>query len=576
MSSCSEPPVSEDYADFIINFSPRPVRELYEAEENTCVSLINQDYAIVYRPLAQIEPLSLSRYPYASIPKLYGLLDMSALDESGITPVILPPSETASGKGVLLGLIDTGIDYTNPLFRYAHGTSRILAIWDQTAQSQERASQTNPLPAYGAVYTAAQLNEALASDDPLQVVPTTDTNGHGTFLAGVAAGSRIDTPVSFSGAAPDCSLAIVRLKPAKKYLRDFFLIPETAIAYQENDIMAAVSWLLSVAALHSMPLAICLGLGSGQGSHDGVSPLCMQLESLTGSTGLAVVAAAGNETGYHLHYLGSPTQDQEYEDVELRVGENESGFCMEIWAWASELYRVSLVSPAGQSAGPIPAISGNETVIPFRRDNTRVSVTCQLSEGASGSQLIFLRFESPSAGIWHIRVHPEVSLSGRFHIWLPLHSFVTEETGFLHPDPNTTVTDPGNAAMPLTVSTYDHSGGSIWIHSSRGFTRSLRIKPDLAAPGVAVQGPAVTSEPDTPQPANGPAFTRRSGSSVAAAITAGAAADLLSWAIPGENATYMTDTAIKSMLIRTAGRSPSWRYPNRQWGYGTLDLNASF
>ncbi|MCD8081941.1 MAG: S8 family peptidase [Clostridiales bacterium] len=592
MLSCSQAPVSEDYADFIINYSPRPIRELYETEEDGCVSLINQDYAIVHRPLSQAEPLSLSRYPYASIPKLYGLLDTTALDESGISQVVLSPSGSNSGRGVLLGLIDTGIDYTNPLFRYAHGSSRILAIWDQTAKRQDsppavssayhdretlsaEQSAADRLPAYGVVYTGRQINEALVSDDPFQIVPSTDADGHGTFLAGVAAGNRLYSPILYSGAAPDCTLAVVRLKPAKQYLRDFFLIPPGAAAYQENDIMSAVSWLLTVASLHAMPLVICLGIGTGQGNHDGTSPLCMQLQSLAGSTGLAVVAAAGNETGYHLHYLGSPAQDQEYDDAELRVGEQESGFCMEIWARESELYSVSLLSPTGQSVGPIPAISGNETVIPFRRDGARVSISYQLSEGTSGSQLIFLRFESPSAGIWHIRVHPELSLSGQFHIWLPLHQFVTEDTGFLRPAPNTTITDPGNGAMPLTVSTYDHARGSIWIRSSRGYTRSMRVKPDLAAPGVEVQGPAISSGPGMQSVTDNPVFTRRTGSSVAAAIAAGAAADLLSWAITEGNAPYMTDAAVKSMLIRGAGRSQSWRYPNRQWGYGTLRLDVS-
>ena len=180
-----------------------------------------------------------------------------------------------------------------------------------------------------------------------------------------------------------------------------------------------------------------------------------------------------------------------------------------------------------------------------------------------------MRFETPAPGIWHIRVYPSFSIAGTFHIWLPMHGFVSEQTIFLRSNPDTTITDPGNGATPLTVSTYNHTNNSIFIHSSRGYTRSLRIKPDLAAPGVDVQGPALSDGPE-------PAFTRRSGSSIAAAITAGAVADIFSWGFTDKNDENITGVSVKSMLIRGAGRNPAFRYPNREWGYGTLNLYQSF
>ncbi len=148
--------------------------------------------------------------------------------------------------------------------------------------------------------------------------------------------------------------------------------------------------------------------------------------------------------------------------------------------------------------------------------------------------------------------------------------FLSKNTMFLRPDPDNTITDPGNASMPLTVSTYNHGNNSIYIHSSRGYTPDGRIKPDLAAPGVEVQGPALT-----PLGAD-LRFTRRTGSSVAAALTAGAVADLFTWGVTNNNNQALSGAAIKSMLIRGANRSQAFTYPNPTWGFGTLNLYQAF
>lgn len=570
MPSCELYPASEEYADFIIQYPTRSPEGIYELARTNCVNIISREFAIVHARLDRVEPLSIARYTYSTIPKLYGLQDTTALESSGITPVFDQPSLLATGRGVILGIIDTGIDYTNPLFRLADGSSRILSIWDQSIPSEEMPSPVAGFqPFYGTVYSQEQLNQALASEEPFSMVPSRDTDGHGTFMAGVAAGNRISRPISFSGAAPEASLAIVKLKPAKQYLRDFFLIPPQVPAYQENDIMAGLSFLIGLANQLSMPLVIYIGAGTSQGGHDGSSPLSLQLQSLI-TRGIASAVGAGNEVGYQHHYLGAPSENQEYEDVELRVGANEPGFCMELWARAPELYTVGFISPSGEVVERIPIILGNETLIPFALDSTRISLAYQNYESGSGSQLIFMRFITPAPGIWHIRVYPSFSISGSFHIWLPMHGFISDQTIFLKANPDTTVTDPGNAAMPLTVSTYNHVNNSIFIHSSRGYTRSLRIKPDIAAPGVDVQGPALSYE------STEPVFTRRSGASVAAAIAAGAIADVFTWGFTNKNDENLTSAAVRSMLIRGARRSSAFTYPNRQWGYGTLDLYQSF
>ena len=547
----------------------RPVDSLYELAQTRCVNLVSQEYAIVHAPLSGVLPLSFTQHTYSAIPKLYGLQDTTALEATGILPVFSQPNLMSTGQGILIGMIDTGIDYTNPLFQNPDGTSRILRLWDQTIESENTPEAVAGFqPFYGTVYSQEDLNRALASEQPLELVPSTDTSGHGTFLAGVAAGRQIQSPTTFSGAAPDAALAVVRLKPAKQYLREFFAVPPDADAYQENDIMAAAAFLLGVAGQYQMPLVLCLGVGTSQGSHSGISPLAMQLQALSGTRGFACVTGAGNETGFRHHYFGNLSPDQEYEDVELRVADSTSGFSMELWADVSELYTVGFVSPSGEVIERIPMTVGQETTISFQLDATRILISYQITESSSGRFLAFLRFTGPAPGIWHIRVYPTLFVAGQFHIWLPMQGFLTEDTGFLRPDPDITITDPGNAPLLLTVSTYNHVTGSLYIHSSRGFTATGQIKPDFAAPGVEVQGPGIP--PGTSR------LSRQTGSSVATAITAGAVACLFSWGFTQGNDTTLTSISVKSILIRGAERKEAFRYPNRQWGYGTLNLYQAF
>lgn len=575
MNLCDFSPASEDFADFIVRYPARSPWQMPDQKDRRCFNYVSRDFAIFHLPLEQALPLTLSRYSYENIPKLYGLQDTTALEVSGISPVFEQPALNAAGRGVLIGFIDTGIDYTNPLFRNADGTTRIYNIWDQSV-SGESAPEPVPgfQPLYGTVYSQAQINQALSSEEPYKIVPSRDTDGHGTFMAGVAAGNQISLPEPFSGAAPESSLAVVKLKPAKQYLRDFFLIRPDIPAYQENDIMAAVSYLLGLASQYQMPLVIYLGTGTSQGAHDGTSPLSLQLQDLIGTQGFFLSAGAGNEAGYHHHYFGGISENQDFDDVEIRVGSGEAGFCLEMWAKNPELYTVGFVSPSGEIVERIPLVLGNDTVIPFRLDSSRISLSYLPNETNSGSQLIFMRFETPAQGIWHIRVYPVLSIHGQFHMWLPMHGFVSEETIFLRPDPDTTITDPGNSLMPATVSTFNHSNNSIYIHSSRGYTRDGQIKPDLAAPGVRVQGPAIQTEKNAETKA--PVLTWRTGSSVAAAITAGAAAVLLSWGITAGNDKTLTSTSLKAILIRGADRNPGFSWPNRQWGFGMLNLYQSF
>lgn len=560
---CTSNVASNEYADFIATYYTTPA-EFMASLGTECVDIVSRHFAVIHVPLEDLGPLTLSTFTYQAFPKLYSLLDSTSMEASGILPASRLPAFSNRGSGVIIGFVDTGIDYRNPIFKNADGTTRILGIWDQTHGEGNRVPGGTFEPLYGTQYTREDIDRALRSEDPLSLVPSADENGHGTFLASVAAGGA-DEANGFTGAAPEAAIAMVKLKPAKQYLRDFYLIREGAEAYQENDIMIGIAYLFSVARQYGMPLVVCLGVGTNQGSHVGRSPLGLYLDEMSIYAGTALVTAAGNETGFGHHYRAFMEAEDNINTVELKVGENESGFSMELWAGDAGVYRVGFLSPTGEAVKPLPPATGEENVIRFLLEQTEITVYSNITDAATGSQMIFIRFKNPMPGIWHITVSSALDLSGTFHIWLPSRGFLSDDTFFLRPDPDTTITEPGNAQYPITVTAYDHNTGGIYIHASRGYSRSGQVKPELTAPGVNVFGAGL-----------GSSYTRMTGTSVAAAHVAGAAAILLHWGVLERNDFYMNTSVIQTYLVRGAKRNPALSYPNREFGYGTLDLYEAF
>ncbi len=570
--SCTNSVASEDFADFIAPYFTTP-EEFIRSQGTDCIDFVNSTLAVVYVPLSTVTPSTYTSYTYSAVPKLYSLLDVTSMDAAGITPAGELPVLNNQGAGVIVGFVDTGINYTDSLFRNVDGSTRIIGIWDQTNNSDNSNNIENetvkPFSAfsalYGTQYTAEEINLALNSDNPASIVPTRDENGHGTFLASIAAGNR-DERAGFSGAAPQASIAMVKLKPAKQYLRDFYLIQDGAEAYQENDIMMGVSYLYFLARKYSMPLVVCIPLGTNIGSHMGMSRLGQYLNQVSLSNGSAVITAAGNETGARHHFRAVMDASTDEVTAELRVGEREAGFSMELWAENMGVYTVGFISPTGEVAREISVPLRGENTVSFLLEQTQITVYTQIADVSSGSQFIFMRFETPMSGIWRILIRNSLDIRETFHIWLPVRGFISDETYFLRPDPDTIITDPGNARYPITVTAYDHTKNSIYIHASRGYSLSGRIKPDLAAPGVNILGASVS----------GRRLTRMSGTSVSAAHLAGAAAILLNWGVLNANYPYLNTPVLKSIFVRGAQRNPALTYPNREFGYGTLDLYEAF
>ena len=450
-----------------------------------------------------------------------------------------------------------GIDYRNPVFQNGPASSRIISIWDQTIRDG-----TPPEGfLYGSEYKRNEINTALRSDNPFELVPSMDENGHGTFLAGVAAGSP-NVANDFSGAAPYADIAVVKLKPAKQNLRDFYFIPEDAVAYQENDVMAAIAYLNKLAMEENRPLVLCIGLGTSMGSHGGTGPLSLYLNDIAALKDHVVVAAAGNEANARHHFYGTLMKQEDSETVEINVGENIRGFTAELWARAPELYSVAITSPTGEQIRRIPVMQRSRVVYQFIFEETVVSVEYQTVGVRNGDLLVFFRFDRPTRGLWQITVYAEDTIvEGHYHIWLPLRPFMSGDVVFLRSNPDVTLTVPSTAEVPMTVGAYDVQSGSLYLDSSRGFTAVGGIKPDYVAPGVNVYGPDLRNR-----------YTTRTGTSAAAAVAAGGSALLLEWAIKRQYDRNVNSVNIKNYILRGARREENRTYPNQEWGYGELDI----
>ena len=557
--NCAKRIISEDYADFILQNDQIPEGLTFIPE--FCYDIMNNTHAVAYLPISKLPDNLIQKYSYSIFPKCYGLMDIQSLEDTGITRIQNVPNLGLTGQGVLIGIIDTGIDYSHQAFKNSDGTTKIISIWDQTINT------TTSIPMgfyYGTEYLQDQINIALTSSDPLAIVPSIDKNGHGTFLAGIVAGTR-NNAKKFSSVAPDARIVVVKLKPAKQYIKNFFSIPPEVDCYQENDIMLGIRYLVGIAEKLSRPISICIGLGTSQGSHESRDALSTYLTTTADQKGVGISIAAGNEGNSGHHYSALVDDKIGYETVELKVGPNNKGFSMELWGNSPNIFSIDILSPTGQYVPRIPARLKETREIKFIFENTKLLVDYELVEAQTGDELILIRFQNPTEGVWRFRIYSSFNLEPRFHIWLPITNFIEKGTYFLKPDPFCTLTSPGNSPIPIVATAYNHVDKSLFVNASKGFTRSNIINPDFAAPGVEMIGPELKND-----------YTVKSGTSISAAVTAGVVAMFLEWGIVKGNQTQFDTLQIKHILIRGAKRDPSIAYPNKEWGYGMLDVYNAF
>ena len=554
------PAQSEHFGDFIVKYMQN-VENTMELFPGTTFQAVNEIFGILYVPLENTGELEITGTSYNSIPKCYTYMDMEAAGASGITRLHDHPYLKLRGKGTAVAVIDSGIDYQNEVFRNAGG-SRIAYLWDQSLEDE--ADTGSAKVPYGRLFRKKDIDLALDSENPFSIVPSRDTNGHGTALAGIAAGNMVQGE-NFTGAAPEATLIIIKVKPAKQYLRNFYLYPPEAEVFQEDDVMMAIAFAIRQAKELGVPLSICVGIGSSQGAHLGTNALSQYVDYVANFSQVSVSVAAGNEGNTRNHSTGIFSQERERIVTELRVAEREQGFTMEFWGEPPEIYELSIQSPTGEILKVSSSIGSRTQELSFVFVETKVYVNYILIERQTGYSLVYIRFFHPASGIWKIFTQGKNKQNVQFHMWLPVEGLISQDTYFLEPSPYTTVTAPGDARNSITATAYQHRDGSIYIAAGRGYTPDGMVTPHLAAPGVNVKVPLVRG-----------GFGTRSGTSISAAQTAGIAALLFEWAIIRDNQPFFTGSSVKYYLQRGARREENMQYPNPEWGYGRVDLYHTF
>lgn len=560
---------SEKYVEYIVEYNGD--REALLANYNPYdLRVIDNRYTIAYQRIPADYMESLSRLEYTLFPKVYGPMDdVGALEAIGVVNIQQENILGLTGKGVLFGIVDGGVDIYNSSFLREGNKTKILAAWDQTAESSDDAAY-----GYGREYSSEEIQAAI--DDGQKIL--TDSTGHGTFCAGAAV-----------SVAPSADIVVVKLKQAKDNLRDLYGIPREVTAYSEADIMMAIAYLIRVQEIFVRPMSILVTCGTNSGSHTGAGALEKYINNIGDLKGTAVSVAGGNEGSAGHHYAGivgcitdsdrpgnlvnsGEVDDRpDYDVVEIEVTENDS-FTMEIWGPSTNTYSVAIEVPGGEFIERISPRYDRSTVIKPVFGGGAVYVDYFLIEDSAGQELIMLRFVKPVNGIWRMRVYGAGDTEKSFNAWLPISAFLSPGTKFVKSDPRTTITGPANAETAICACAYNYANGNLYIGNGRGYTADRRVKPDILAPGVDIIGEGISGEP-----------VIRSGTSIAAAYSAGCCALLLEWSYEKRNIRNINGNQIRRYLIRGAQRPgagdvfPNIRnYPNPEWGYGLLNIYGTF
>lgn len=508
-------------------------------------------YAIISIPETEIE--SLSKKPqieYIEKPKNLVLSLYEARAASCITPVQIPPF-SLTGKGIIVGIVDSGIDIFHPDFRTEDGTTRILELWDQTIPNEE---DSNFFYNRGKIFNREEINQALINND--RSFPSRDPSGHGTHVAGIAAGNGRASQGEQKGVAPESELLIVKLGNT---FPDGF--PRT------TELMLGMDYCVRKAADLNMPLALNISFGNSYGSHDGSSLLETFIDNLSNLGRTTIAIGSGNEGNKGRHAAGK-LMEQIPMQIELAVSPNETSLNVQLWKNYVDTFQFRLVAPSGASV-----VLTEQSIGAYRDVLDRTQLLWYFGEPApySVSQEIYLEMiplpgnTYIQSGIWKFEFTPVDIVDGRFDLWLPSGNAINPSTNFLGPSPDVTLTIPSTASNPITVAAYNSNTDSFASFSGQGFTGLSLPKPDIAAPGV-----------DITSTAPGGGYTQNTGTSMATPFVTGSAALLMEYGIIQGRDPYLYGQKVKAYLQKGARHLPAVQnYPSPQIGWGVLCLKDS-
>lgn len=499
---------------------------------------------------------------YVDFRAMFVLQDISPSNVDNINAIKINPYLNLTGRGVVVGIVDSGIDYLNQEFMREDDTSRIISIWDQTITGDANS------PEYiGTVYTNEQINAAIQlqknNGDPYTIVPSKDEIGHGTKVASVIGARGYSTDIK--GIAHDCDFVIVKLFESTNFRRLLELnrVPYIPV-YNNSEVLAGLEYLRKVFLQIKRPMVIYIGVGSNAGAHDGSSLLSRYVTFLGTTRGICLVAGVGNEGAAQGHASGFISAQGDTRTVSLNIPREIAQLAFNVWVQKPNRASIEVIAPDGESSKVIEAKKDKEENYRFVFTNTEMNVRYHDIESFTGHQVIQLTFSSIKAGVWRFVLVGEYIINGRYDIWLPPYNTLPEDTTFLEPDPFTTLMIPSTASNVVTVSYFGNNNALI-AASGKGFNLDYIRNPDIATIGVNI----ITTNV-------GGGVTTFSGSSAATAIVAGTCALILEWAIVKGNDTSMYSKKVRSYLLYGAYRNPLYRFPNRETGYGDLDLLGTF
>ena len=540
-------------------------------EQNIVVEELIAGYAILTVPEALVDMVSdTPEIEYVEKPKRFYYGQTFPAGTSCFPPVTMR-TPFLNGRGVLLAVLDSGITWDLEVFRKADGSTRIRYLWDQTVSEETASMRYGKMPdgfSLGTEYTAEEINAALQMHalDRYRRIPSRDLSGHGTAVAGIAAGKSADG--LYTGAAPEAELIVVKLG-----------LPGNSGGVEEGfprttEILRGVTYALRKARQLNMPLVINLSFGNSYGSHDGSSLLERFLDNASEIGKTVICVGSGNEGATRGHFAGNITRDSR---VELAVGNYERNLNIQLWKNYSDVFRIRLQAPGGEEAELSTNIQGGKYTLEL--EQTRILVYLGEPLPYAVAQEIYLDMIPAegsyiNAGIWTIRLEPVVTVTGQYYLYLPAGNGRGDSTGFYRSTPQVTLTVPSTAAKVITVGAYDPVYDTYADFSGRGYADSTRTigvaaagltKPDLVAPGVNIQAPDVYGT-----------FTPTTGTSFATPIVSGAAALLMEWGIVRGNDPFLYGEKIKAYLRK--GARPlrgEMEYPNDRVGYGRLCVTDS-
>ena len=547
---------AENTWEFIVKYNGT-LAAIREAFPQVVAEELIAGYGILTIPEALVEAvLSQREIEYVEIPKRLYFADFQARSASCILEVT-EGYPNLTGEGVVVAVIDSGIDYTLPHFLKADGSTRILALWDQG----QSISESYPPPegfAGGRLYTEYDINAALRGET--EAVLSVDDTGHGTAVAGLAASSPVD---NYQGVAPESMLLVVKL-----WNSDRESFPRT------TELMRALTFAVKFAVDRNLPLAINLSFGNSYGSHNGASILERFIDNISEIGRNVICVGTGNEGASGGHFSGIVRTRQPLE-VEFAVASYEVTLNLQLWKNYVDRYRVEIVAPLGETYVLQEELVGRAEVV---LGSTKLLIYAGEPKPYTTDQEIYIDFlplrDYVDSGIWRIRLVPVEVRNGFVYMYLPSEAARSSGTRFLSSTPQVTLTIPSTASRAIAVGAYNSVYNAYADFSGRGYVRQAQntgereigsVRPTISAPGVSLQ--AVTP---------GGTYQYVSGTSFATPVVTGSAALLMEWGIVRGQDSVLYGEKLKARLIRGAKRfDVPMEWPNEMYGWGALCVSDS-